>query len=203
MSRGGSANKLLNNQKLLQAVFTDDAVRNKRNSEVIDVGNNTLVAARVIEHKPASVRPFEEVSAGIRKRLTQQRAAQLAAGQGRALLAKLRQGEAVALDWDAARLVTREDAQGDAGAALAEAFKADVGRLPAYAGIENPQGGFVLLRITRVIETESADGARRKAAGEELRQLIGQAELDAYVASLKLKADVKVQQDRLEKKEQR
>ena len=61
----------------------------------------------------------------------------------------------------------------------------------------------MLLRITRVIETESADGARRKAAGEELRQLIGQAELDAYVASLKLKADVKVQQDRLEKKEQR
>ncbi|MBI2225375.1 MAG: peptidylprolyl isomerase, partial [Betaproteobacteria bacterium] len=201
VSRGGSANKLLNNQKLLRAVFADDAVRNKRNSEVIDVGNNTLVAARVIEYKPASVRPFEEVSAGIRKLLTQQRAAQLAAGQGRALLAKLRLGEAVALAWGEARLVTREDAQGDAGAALAEAFKAYIGRLPAYAGIENPQGGFVLLRITRVVETESADGARRKAAGEELRQLIGQEELDAYVASLKRKADVKVQQDRLEKKE--
>ena len=54
VSRSGSENKLLNNPKLLQAVFSEDAVKNKRNSEVIDVGNNTLVAARVIEYKPAS-----------------------------------------------------------------------------------------------------------------------------------------------------
>ncbi len=201
VSRTGSANKLLNNQKLLQSVFAEDAVKNKRNSEVVDIGNNTLVAARVIEYKPASVRAFDEVSAGIGKRLTQQRAAQLAATEGRALLARLKQGEAVALGWDSGKLVTREQVQADAGAGLAEAFKADVGRLPAYAGYEKPQGGFVLFKITRVIETESVDDTRRKAAGEELRNVIGQEELDAYVAGLRLKAAVKVQQDRLEKKE--
>jgi len=85
---------------------------------------------------------------------------------------------------------------------LAEAFKADVGKLPAYAGTENPQGGFVLLKITRVVDGEAVDVAKRKAASEELRRLLGQEELDAYVANLRLKADVKVQQDRLEKKQQ-
>lgn len=202
VSRSGSENKLLNNQKLLQAVFSEDAVKNKRNSEVIDVGNNTLVAARVIEYKPASLRAFEEVSAEIKKRLTQQRAAQIAASQGRDLLAKLKQGEAAALTWSEAKLVSRENAQGYAGPVLAEVFKADVGKLPAYAGTENPQGGFVLLKITRVVDGEAADVAKRKAASEELRRLVGQEELDAYVASLRLKADVKVQQDRLEKKQQ-
>ena len=39
-------------------------------------------------------------------------------------------------------------------------------------------------------------------AADELRQLVAQEELNAYVASLKLKADVKVQQDRLDKKPQ-
>ena len=202
VSRSGSENKLINNQKLLQAVFSEDAVKNKRNSEVIDVGNNTLVAARVIEYKPASLRAFEEVSAEIKKRLTQQRAAQIAAGQGRDLLAKLKQGEAAALTWSAAKLVGRENAQGYAGPVLAEVFKADVGKLPAYAGTENPQGGFVLLKITRVVDGEAVDVAKRKAASEELRRLLGQEELDAYVANLRLKADVKVQQDRLEKKQQ-
>ena len=203
VSRGGSENKLLNNQKLLQAVFSEEVVKNKRNSEVVDVGNNTLIAARVVEYKPATVRAFDEVSAEIRNRLTRQHAAQLAATRGRELLAQLRSGEAAALAWSASKLVSRQDPQGYAGPLLAEVFKADVGKLPAYAGIENAQGGFVLLKIMRVIEVESADVARRKAAAEELRQILGQEEFDAYIASLKLKADITVQKEQLEKKAQR
>ena len=201
LSRSGSDNKLLNNPKLLQAVLAEDAVRNKRNSEVVDIGNNTLIAARVIEYKPASMRPFEAVSAAITNRLTLQQAAQLAATRGRELLAKLKQGEAAAVAWGEAKLISRENAQGYAGPLLIGAFKADVGKLPAYSGIENGQGGFVLLRITRVVESEGVDVARRKAASEELRQRLGQEEFDAYVASLKLRADIKVQKERLEKKE--
>jgi peptidyl-prolyl cis-trans isomerase D len=201
VSRNGSDNKLLNNQKLLQAAFSEDTVKNKRNTEVIDVGDNTLVAARVIEYKPASVRPFAEISAEINQRLTQQQAAQLAARHGRELLDKLKQGEGIALGWSAAKLVSRGNAQGYAGTALTGIFKADIGKLPAYTGVENAQGGFVLLKVTRVVDSETVDIARRKAVSEELRQVLGQEELNAYVASLKLKADVKVQQDRLEKKE--
>ena len=201
VSRSGSENKLLNNQKLLQAVFAEDAVKNKRNSEVVDVGNNTLVAARVAEYKPASVRAFEEVSAEITKRLTLQQAAQLAAARGRELLAKLRQGESAAVTWSGAKRISRENAQGYAGPVLVGVFKADVSKLPAYAGIENERSEFVLLKITRVVEAEGVDAARRKAAGEELRQMLGQEEFDAYVTSLKLRADIKVQKERLEKKE--
>ena len=202
VSRSGSEDKLLNNPKLLQAVFAEDAVKNKRNTEVIDVGNNTLIAARVAEYKPASMRAFEEVRAEITKRLTQQQAAQLAARQGREMLAKLKQGgEVSGLTWGAANLLSRENSQGYTGPVLAEVFKADASKLPAYAGLENAQGGFVLLKVTRVVDAGAVDTAKRKAASEELRKLMGQEELDAYVASLKLKSDVKVQQDQLEKKQ--
>ncbi len=200
-TRSGGDNKLLNNPKLLQAVFADDAVKNKRNSEVVDVGNNTLIAARVAEYKPASLRPFEEVGAEIAKRLTLQQAAQLAAARGRELLAKLKQGETVAVTWDAAKRISRDSPQGYEPQLLVGAFKTDVAKLPAYAGIENGQDGFVLLKITRVVESEGVDVARRKAASEELRQLVGQEEFDAYVAGLKRGADINVKKERLEKKE--
>ncbi len=70
LSRSGGENKLLNNPKLLQAVFGEDAVKNKRNTEVVDVGNNTLVSAHVVEYKAAAVRPLAEVQGEIVKRLT-------------------------------------------------------------------------------------------------------------------------------------
>ena len=117
------------------------------------------------------------------------------------MLAKLKAGgEVSGQGWSAANLVSRENSQGYAGPVLAEVFKADASKLPAYAGLENAQGGFVLLKITRVVDADVVDSAKRKAASEELRKLMGQEELNAYVAGLKAKSDIKVQQDQLEKK---
>jgi peptidyl-prolyl cis-trans isomerase D len=73
--------------------------------------------------------------------------------------------------------------------------------LPVFTGSEDAQGGFVLLKITRVVNNETVDTAKRKAISDELREMVGQEELNAYLAGLKLKADVKVQQDQMEKKQ--
>jgi peptidyl-prolyl cis-trans isomerase D len=201
IGRNGGENKLLNHPKLLQSVFADDAVKNKRNTEVVDVGNNTLVSARVAEYKPATIRPVADVNADIVKRLTHQQAAQLAAQQGREMLAKLKQGGGEEIGWSAPKLVSRDNVQGYTRPAIAEIFKADGGKLPTYVGYENPQGGYMLVKVTRIVDVETLDDAKRKAAADELRQLVAQEELNAYVSSLKLKADVKVMPDSIEKKQ--
>src|SRR6202011_4316319 len=41
-----------NNAKFVQAVFSPESLQSKRNTEAIEVAQNTLMAARVIEHKP-------------------------------------------------------------------------------------------------------------------------------------------------------
>jgi peptidyl-prolyl cis-trans isomerase D len=41
--------------KLLAAVFGNDAIKNKRNTEAVEVGPNQLAAARVLQHQPARV----------------------------------------------------------------------------------------------------------------------------------------------------
>ncbi len=205
LTRNGSDNKVLNNPKLLAAIFSDDVLKNKRNTEVVDVGNNTLVAARLLDHKAAATRAFEEVSAAVTKQLTDQQAARLAAKEGRDLLAKLKQGgdAAAAVKWSAAKTVSRENPQGYMGPVLAEVFKTDAAKLPAYGGVENPQGGYSLLKVTRVIEADNIDAAKRKSLAQQLRQVLGQEELNAYVASLKLKADVKINKDRLAASQER
>jgi peptidyl-prolyl cis-trans isomerase D len=202
ISRGRAEVKQLNHPKLLQAVFAEDVVKNKRNTEVVDVGNNTLVAARIVEYQPASVRPYAEVSAEITKKLMQQQELQIAAKRGREMLDKLKKGESVAVNWSAPKLVSRENPQEFGAAATAQAFRADAAKLPAYVGVENAEGGFVLIKVTRVAEADKIDGEKRKAAREQLRQLVAQEELTAYVEGLKRKSDVKIQRDQLGKKEE-
>ncbi|MBX9810307.1 MAG: SurA N-terminal domain-containing protein [Burkholderiales bacterium] len=190
----------LNNPKLLQAIFSEEVLRNKRNTEAVEVAPGVLVAARVVEHKPAAVQPFAEVSAAIVKKLTLQQAGQLAIQDGRDKLEKLRQGKDVQVTWGAPQLVSRNEAKGMSEPVLRQAFKADAGRLPAYAGADNPGGGFVLLKISRVVEPEKTAADKQTALTEELRQVIGQEEMAAYIDSLKRKTTVKISKELLEKK---
>ncbi|MFP3711859.1 peptidylprolyl isomerase, partial [Paraburkholderia sp. SIMBA_009] len=45
----------LNNAKFLAAVFASDAVTARNNTQAIDAGGNTLIAARVTDYKAAAV----------------------------------------------------------------------------------------------------------------------------------------------------
>ena len=75
--------------KLLEAVFGNDAVRNKRNTDAVEVGPSQLASARIVEYLPARTLPLAEVKDQVRERLVGQQAAALARKDGEALLAQL------------------------------------------------------------------------------------------------------------------
>ena len=106
--QGGADNPLLNNEKFLRALFSDDALKQERNTEAVEIAPNMLVSARVIEHQAATLRPFEDVRAEIVSRLTHDKAVELAKQEGEALLAQLQKGEADGRAWSAPQMVTRE-----------------------------------------------------------------------------------------------
>ena len=64
---------VLANPKLLGALFSEDALKARRNTDAIEVSPGVLVSARVIEHQAAAQRTFEEVRASIERRLRQLR----------------------------------------------------------------------------------------------------------------------------------
>jgi peptidyl-prolyl cis-trans isomerase D len=195
-----------NSAKFADAVFSPASVQAKRNSEAIEIAPNTLMAARVVEYKPAAPRPFDEVKAEIRRQLERRMAADAAERVGRAKLALLQQGKS---DKDASVTFARpiELARNQSGAgvppdALLKIFQADPTKFPAYVTGTTPRGGFAIYRVTKVIEPTSLDEARLKLASERMGEQLGREFATAYLASLKSRADVKINQQQLEKKPQ-
>jgi peptidyl-prolyl cis-trans isomerase D len=195
-----------NSAKIADAVFSPTSVQAKRNSEAIEIAPNTLMAARVVEHKPAAPRPYDEVKAEIRRQLERRMASEAAERVGREKLALLQQGKS---DKEAGIAFAKpiELARNQAGAlvspdALAKIFQTDPTRFPAYVTGSNPRGGFSIYRVTKVIEPSSLDEARLKLAGERMGDQLGREFATAYLAALKARSDVKINQAQLEKKPQ-
>jgi peptidyl-prolyl cis-trans isomerase D len=176
--------------KALQALFSDDVIKNKRNTGAIEIAPNTLLAARVVEYKPASTLPLAEVAVNIRQKLQRQQSQELAAKQGQEMLAQLQHGERAAVDWKAAQPVTRSQHAGMDNDLARLVFQANVAQLPVYVGLESAQGGFMLARIDSVKEVDAIDDAKRAHYVQQLRKLTGDELLQAYLADAKKHASI-------------
>jgi peptidyl-prolyl cis-trans isomerase D len=197
--KGGEV-ALLSNPKLLQAVFSEEGLQLKRNSEAVEVRPNTLVAARMLEYRPASYKPFEELSVELGARLQRELADAQAVKRGKDAVEKLRQGQEVAeLKWGSPIAVTRQSAAHLGEVALSEIFKADPGKKPSFTGVSDPKGGYLVIKVNRVLEPAALDEGKKKGYAEKLRQILMQEYYTAYIASLRQKADITIKKDLLEK----
>ncbi len=202
VSRMASDTSLLNNPKLLQAVFTEEVMKNKRNTEAVEVVPNTLVAARLLEYKAASVKPLEEIAASLGQRLQRQQASVLAVKLGKETLAQLQKGDVPAsLSWSSPQLASRSKSDGLMPDVLKEAFRAKADKLPAYAGVENNQGGYTLVRVSKLVEAGVQEEARKQAYAQRFASILEREYAAAYLASLKQKAKIEVRKEALEKVE--
>ncbi len=203
--KGGQAVAPFDNAKLLAALFSDDAVKNKRNTESVEVAPNTLVGAHVLEHKAAEMQPLESVRKVIEERLTRVEAVKLARAAGEAALAKLVRGDKVDLSWGAVRTVSRLSPSGLGPDALRAVFRADAAKLPAYAGAASPDGGYACYRVSLVKPYTATQGPddKLKSLHQQYAKLISDEEFAAWVAALRLRYPVEIRKEALEAKEQR
>ena len=200
LTRAGAGEPALNNPKLLAAIFSEDALRNKRNTEAVEVTPGILVTARVIEHKPEGAQPFESVRGDVEKRLAMREATRLAAEQGRRLLEDLRKGTPAQVPWSVPQFAGLSDNKGLPEPVLRQALRVDPSKLPAYAGVENLLGGYTLVRVSRVQEAGDIPQQRMDALARNLRQIHGQEAIAAYVAVLRQQAGVSINKEQMEKK---
>jgi|PlaIllAssembly_1097288.scaffolds.fasta_scaffold00534_5 peptidyl-prolyl cis-trans isomerase D len=191
----------LNSERLINALFSDDALKNKRNTEAIETAPNTLVAARVAEHKPAQTQPLDALRAEVEKKLTLDEAARLAQKDGAEKLARLLKGETVDVAWGAPKSVTRAGAPGLSADGLRAVFRLSADKLPRYAGGKLPDGGFGLYKLLSVKPSEiKDDDARAGALRAQLARLYGEEDFAAYMEALKSRYPVEVNKTALEAK---
>ncbi|MER2540552.1 MAG: SurA N-terminal domain-containing protein [Azonexus sp.] len=195
-----ATNGPLGNEKLLTALFTDDAVKNKRNTEAVETEPNTLVAARILEHKPSARQPFESVKASIETLLKRQEAQILARKDGEARLEVLKKGEDK-LGWGAPKMVSRLDPRLIPQAAVAPIFKLDATKLPAYTGVDMPGTGYALFKLSKLDAGEKLDDQRRQSMQAQLSKLAVQEEVQTYLAALRARYKVEINKSALEVKD--
>ena len=193
------ANGPLANQKLLGSLFGEDSIKNRRNTEAVEIATNTLVAARIVDYRPAALQDFAGLKASIETLLRRQEAQAMARQEGEARLAALKNGED-GQSWSAGKLVSRLDSRLLPPPAVPVVFRMDAGKLPAYAGVELPGAGYALYRLNRVDAGAALDEASRKALQGQLDNFSAQEELRLYLAALRNRYKVEINQSALENK---
>jgi peptidyl-prolyl cis-trans isomerase D len=179
--------------KLLEAVFGNEAVRNKRNTEAVEVGPNQLAAARVVQHTPARVQALAEVLPQVRQRVIAEQAAARARKAGEARLAELRAGgDTSALP--AAVMLSRASAQSQPRALVDAVLRADATKLPQWLGVDLGEAGYAVVRLT-AIKPPPADAPELTQLLPRYSQAWGAAEAQAYYSALKTRFKAVIEAD--------
>jgi peptidyl-prolyl cis-trans isomerase D len=191
MSREDGA-KFFKNDKLMGMVFSNEVLKEKRNTEAVEVSANNLVSARVVEYKPSSPRSFDEVKGGIEAFLKLEAANKLAEEKGKAVLAKLQIGDkSEALEWIPTVTIDRKNAQGLSDAVMNQAFKINVSKLPAYVGFMDVNKAYTIIEVSR-LDRSVGDADAKKLIEDELKSALADEYISAYGKSLKAKAKIEV-----------
>ena len=174
----------LANEKFLSALFSDDAVQKKRNTQAVEFGSNQMVAGRVVSYAPARTLPLAEVQASVRQKLVADRAAELARKDGEAQLAAWKADPAKAASVTAV-VVSRDQAQGVAPKIVDAALRADPLKLPAQVGVDLGAAGYAVVNVKRIVSRTPPDGGAAKQAQDQYFQIWASAENQAYYEVLK------------------
>ena len=175
---------------MLDAVFGADALKNKRNTEAVDLGGSQLVSARVLVHTPARLPAFDDVKDAVRAAVVEDQAAALARKEGQDKLAALKQNPAQALPQTA--VLSRGQSQGVPRALMEAVLLAPQDKLPAPIGVDLGTSGYVVARVLKVLPREQA-AATDALLVPQLAQAWGAAESDAYLATLKLRFKAEIE----------
>jgi len=191
VTRQGAAGVKELSPRLIEALFAEEALRGKRNTQAIEVAPNTLVSARVLEHRPAAVRSFDEVRPQVEAALRREEAARLAKAAGEARLAELAKSPSEA-GFGPVVAISRANAQGRPPVLVNAVMRPAADKLPATIGTELPGGLFVVSRVLTSKLPTAANEQARQEQSRALEQITANADDLAYISGVKQRQKVVV-----------
>lgn len=183
----------LGNERLLSALFSNDAVERKRNTEAIETASGQLTSARIVNHRPARTLPLDEVRQQVRDRLVAQRAAELARTEGEKQLEAWRTSTEGQGPAGPVLTVSREAPGNLPPDILTAALNTPAGTLPAWQGVSLGEAGYAVIKVEKVLPRQPRGDAT--AAAQELAQYVqlwSAAEAQAYYDTLYARFKVRI-----------
>ena len=178
------------NANLLKSLFSADSIKNLRNTEAIEAGPNTLVAARITKYFPAKQIPLEEIKPMIVQAVLVQKALELAKENGKSKLEEWKKAPEAA-QLQSPVVLSREQSMNLPGNLVDEAMRASTAKLPILIGVDLGSRGYGIVKVNKVLENNTQ--TKSTQLRERFVKSWATAENLAYYGYLKelLKASIK------------
>ena len=185
----------LNQAKVLQAIFSDEALKSNKNTDAIALPNGDLISVHVKTFHPAQAKPFADVKPEIERYLTEQKAAELAIQAGKTFTEQLRKDPNVQNDkkvFSKPFWVSRIRPLDLKGEPFEQVFSADLKQIPQYVSANIPGSGMAVYRISQFRQPAKMDPNVRIEEFKKIAGLSLQNELASYFANVRDRAKVSV-----------
>ena len=193
---------LLSNEKVMAAAFSPEVLKERNNSDVIELSPDHYIVLRVKEHQEAAPKPLAEVTNDIVKALKQEKALEQAKQIAADIEKRVTQGEdfkKVTADAGyTARSVEKTTRNGGGNVApelSRSAFalaRPSAGKALPIDTINTVNDELVLLQLSEVIEGQpnSLNDAQRTAIVAQLRQGFGSEDFAVFLENLRTQAEI-------------
>ena len=187
------SDKFFKNEALMNALYSKESIKDRRNTEAIEVTPNNLISARVVDYKAQSTKPFAEVKKSIEDYLKFEAAKKLVATEGEAALKSVADTSRK-IDWQATVLVDRKNTKGLSQAVTNHAYKMPTDKLPSYSGFVDGNNGYVIVKVSKVAFPNDDNEENKKEFASSYTEALSSEYLSAYLKGLKAKSSVSVNQ---------
>ncbi|MCF6217799.1 MAG: SurA N-terminal domain-containing protein [Gammaproteobacteria bacterium] len=193
ITRNG-AQGILANPLIVRALFSDEVLKERLNSEPIDIGNDHLIVVRVSDYTPAQAKPLNAVRDEIIEWLTRQYAESKAQTLGEELLAKVESNagfsalaEAFAVEWVELGLIERGTASVNRliSKRAFELPRVSAGEISAGTVSLGGDYAVVVVKSIKPYEADQISAADRAAMRQQLMSIRGNADYEAFSQGLR------------------
>jgi hypothetical protein len=196
VTRGGapgvSKDHPLANPKVIQSLYGDEALKNKRNIEAVQISPGVFVSARVVTLHPAQILPYKEVAAEVKRQVSQRAAEKLAVTAASDKLAALEKDPKNTAGFSGASWISRNKPGNLVGPSMDEVMSVGAEKLPALVAVSNPGIGTTIYRIDQVRQPSAVDAKIYKAQAQQIQALAAQSEFAGFMGYWRNNAGVKV-----------
>ncbi|BDT75288.1 peptidylprolyl isomerase [Polynucleobacter sp. KF022] len=189
---GVARNHPLANPKIVQSLFGDEAVKNKRNIEAVQISPGVFVSARVVTFHPAQTLPYKDVAAEVKRQVSQRLAEKLAIKAAADRYAAIEKDPKGASGFASPTWVSRNKPGNLVGGALDQVMSINPDKFPALVSVSNPGVGTTLYRVDQVRQPTGVDAKAHKAQAQQIQALAAQSEFAGFMSYWRDVAGVKV-----------
>jgi peptidyl-prolyl cis-trans isomerase D len=188
---------------IINAAFSEDVLKGN-NSEPIELGSDRQIVLRMLEYKPAEVKPLKDVKEGIVALLLKKKSVEKATKTAQAIKTAIEAGQTMAAvaqqngvevnTYSGLLRVTR-DVSWPVSQAVFKAAKPIDGKSTVVI-VTEPSGGQAIINLLAVTEgvVKDSDKDKVQLLSANMASAFGQTDFDAVLYSLRKNADIKVKQ---------